>query len=342
MPAGFSPACKMRILSCQEMTACRVKSGAGCWPLASTSRPSKAAGAGAFGALPSTQWSTVMPKANSVLEIVRRHLDRRHNYIGPDLSNTDKSISLAPDLGIVRFPGPVKTSASFYGGSGTTIKIASNLEVGRKIEVSNFLEVSGNIRAGSEITVWGGIYAGGCITSGGNISAGGTIEATNGIIAGGFIRAAWSVISPKGVTAKGGGIRAGHSIAVDGPVKASGSITADRDIHCQASIQAGGQICAVKSIRAKRGIRAGLSIFTTIDSIATGGNLVAGGRITAGKDIRARRAIQAGFYIRGTRINAGGKIFAGMGDASILLPGDNEVRGEIVRGALAHGQHVPA
>jgi len=281
-----------------------------------------------------------MAKLYSVLEINWDDLDDRGQYIGEvNLSDTDIAIEVAPALGLVVFPGPVKTSGSIKTGPGTSLKIRGNLTATRGVFIGSSLEVDGSISAALGIIAQGKLQADRYIRCGGDIQVGSDIVAGGYVSAFGSIKLGGSIYCPEGVTARIGSLTAGQKLIVDGLIKARDGISAAR-IQCRSSIEAGGEIRVDKSIHANRHIRAGKGIFA--DTVVSEQSIFAGGCIEVGYSLRAGLDIQAAYYIKALQLYAVGRIFAGLNGESPLEPGDDLVQGVIIGGLLAHGQHIAA
>jgi len=262
-----------------------------------------------------------MPRIYQVLEITAHDFDDSNQYTGEiDLSDTDKSIAIAPNLGTVVFRGSIGTS--------------KNLLIGKKTKATIFGDIDAiGINACATLNVTGKI------SSGGDVSCNGHLIAENGIYSFTNIYARHNISTFKEVKARFA-VKAGRDILAGGPIKA-----------VRGAIAAGGKIDSGADIRASLDIRAGADI-RAFESIHAGSDIVSGGEIFSRRSVTAGgRIVSASTYVvhnlmAGNCIKAekliAGRIFAGMNGERTLLPGENTVQGEIATGVLAYGQHITA
>jgi len=264
---------------------------------------------------------SAMPRIYQVLEITADDFDDSKQYIGEiDLSDTDKSIAIAPNLGTVVFQGSIGTPKNLSIGKGTKAIIFGDIDaIG--INACSSLKVTGKI------------------SSGGDIHCNGHLIAESGIYSFMNIYARHNILSYKEVRARFA-IKAGRDIFAGGPIKAvRGAIAAGGKIDSGADIRAGLDIRARLDIRAFESIHAGSDIVSG-GEIFSRRSVTAGGRIVA-KSTYVVHNLMAGSQIKAETLIAG-RIFAGMNGERTILPGEDTVQGEIATGVLAYGQHVAA
>ena len=100
------------------------------------------------------------------------------------------------------------------------------------------------------------------------------------------------------------------------------------------TIEVGGSIKAGDAIKAGGSIEDGYWI-------EVGDSIKAGWAIKAGDSIEAGGSIEAALSIRCKFLNVRLRIFAGLVSWRMPLPGEDEIHGELRRGTIALGKHMP-